>query len=181
MRSTFLTLTAAVAIATGASLALPFDRSAEAEAQRGRGSDRAALAFVAKAGASDMYEIESSQVALRRAQRPAVREMARQLIADHRRSSGQVAAAARADRLNPPPPRLEPRHRTMLRQLERTAPRGFDRLYLDQQIPAHQEALALHRNHSRRGEGPALRRAAGAIVPVVEGHLNHARRLQRGR
>jgi putative membrane protein len=153
---------------------------AAADAQRGR-PGAAAMTFVAKAGASDLYEIESSRIALSRAARPDVREMARMLVADHTRSSEQVMAAARADGLRPAPPRLEPRHRAMIRQLQRARGPGFDRLYLSQQVPAHREALTLHRNYSRLGRGDDLRRAAAAIAPVVEGHLAHARRLERGR
>lgn len=153
---------------------------AAADAQRGA-PGAAAMAFVARAGSSDLYEIESSRIALTRAARPDVREMARMLVADHTRSSGQVMAAALADGLRPPPPRMEPRHRAMIRQLQRARGPGFDRLYLSQQVPAHREALALHRNYSRAGRGDDLRRAAAAIAPVVEGHLAHARRLERGR
>ena len=150
-----------------------------ADAQRGRMGP--AMTYVARAGAADLYEIESSRIAVRRAERPAVREMAERLIADHTRSSQQVMAAARADGLRPPPPRLEPRQRAMIRQLERVRPRMFDELYLSQQIPAHREALILHRNQARMGRGDDLRRAATGIVPVVQGHLTHARQLQRGR
>lgn len=178
MKSTFTTLAAVMALAGGAALIVPADPSARAEAQRG--AARAALTYVAKAGAGDLYEIESSQIAAERANRPGVREFARMLVADHRRSSERVAAAARSDGLAPPPPRLEPRHRAMLRQLERARGPGFDRLYLNQQIPAHLEARALHRNQARNGRG-ALRRVAADTVPVVEGHLAQARRLARMR
>lgn len=153
---------------------------AAADAQRGR-AGAGAVTFVAKAGASDLYEIESSRLAADRAERAEVREMARMLITDHTRSSERVMAAARADGLRPAPPRLEPRHRAMIRQLERARGRAFDRLYLSQQIPAHREALTLHRNYSRMGRGDDLRRAAASIAPVVEGHLAHARRIDRGR
>lgn len=153
---------------------------ATAEAQRGR-MGGAAMTYVMKAGASDMYEIESSRLAAQRAERPEVREMAQRLIADHTRSTEMVMAAARADGVIAPPPRLKPRQRSMIRQLERARGRMFDRMYLSQQIPAHREALTLHRNYARMGRGDDLRRAASGIVPVVEGHLAHARRLQRGR
>lgn len=170
MKRLSLVLTATAALAVGAT----------AEAQRGR-PGAAAMTYVAKAGASDLYEIESSRLAAERAERSEVRDMARQLIADHTRSSEQVMAAARADGLRPAPPRMEPRQRAMIRQLERTRGRMFDRMYLSQQVPAHREALTLHRNYMRAGRSDDLRRAAAGIVPVVQNHLNHARRLQGGR
>lgn len=149
-------------------------------AQRGR-PGVAAATYVAKAGAADLYEIESSRIAIERADRSEVRDMARQLIADHTRSSEQVAAAARADGLRPAPARLEQRQRFMIQGLQRARGRTFDRLYLSQQIPAHREALALHRDYARAGRGDDLRRTAAGIVPVVQGHLAHARRLASSR
>jgi putative membrane protein len=167
----FLILASAVAATVAAAASMP------ADAQRGPG--RGAATYVAKAGAGDLYEIQSSQMAANRARRPAVREFAQMLITDHNRSTRMVADAARSDGLSPPPPMLEPAQRTMLRQLERA--RDFDRTYLMQQIPAHQQALTLHRNYARMGSARTLRNTARDIVPVVQQHLARARELQRMR
>ena len=182
MKSRFLTLAITLAAGAAIGIAVPPDPTASAEAQRGRGASRMSMTYVAKAAASDMYEIRSSELAMERARRPELREFARMLVADHRRTSELVMAAARADGLPPPPAMLEPAQRTMIRQLERA--RGgmaFDRAYANQQVIAHQQALALHRNYARRGDGPELRRVAASAVPIIEGHLMQARRLARGR
>ena len=165
-----LPLTLAAAAALSATIVFV----APAEAQRGD-----AMMFVAKAGASDLYEIQSSQIAMRRARDPRVRAMAAMLVRDHRRTTAQVTAAARAAGLRPRPPMLEPRQRMMINQLNRAPARSFDRVYLSQQIPAHQEALGMIRNYAANGGVPSLRRAAAGAEPIVEGHLEHARRLQR--
>jgi putative membrane protein len=162
-----LTLTAAAALSAAVALVSP------AQAQRGD-----AMMFVAKAGASDLYEIQSSQIAMRRARDPRVRAMAAMLVRDHRRTTAQVTAAARAARMRPRPPMLEPRQRRMINQLNRAPARSFDQLYLSQQIPAHQEALGMIRNYAANGSVASLRRAAAGAVPIVEGHLAEARRLQ---
>ena len=179
MKSPFLMFSAALAVTLGVAATAPGDPSARAEAQRGPG--RGAMTYVAKAGAGDLYEIQSSQLAVTRARRPQVREFAQMLVTDHNRSTRMVADAARSDGLSPRPPMLEPAQRTMLRQLERARDRDFDRLYLNQQIPAHQQALTLHRNYARTGDGRALRQTAQGIVPVVQGHLAQARQLARMR
>ncbi len=179
MKSSFLTVSAAIAVTLGVAATIPVGPDARLEAQRHAG--RAAMAYVAKAGAADLFEIQSSQLATSRARRPQVREFAQMLVTDHTRSTQMVADAARSDGLSPRPPMLEPAQRSMLRQLERARDRDFDRLYLNQQIPAHQQGLALHRNYARNGEGRALRRTAGDIVPVVQHHLERARQLARMR
>jgi putative membrane protein len=173
MKASFLTLAAALAVSVGSVATAP------ADAQRGPG--RAALTYIAKAGAGDLYEIQASQLAATRAQRPQVRAFAQMLVTDHQHSTQMVGDAARSDGLTPRPPMLEPAQRTMLRQLEHARARDFDRLYLNQQIPAHVQGLALHRAYARNGEGRALRQAAQNIVPVVQTHLGRARELARMR
>ena len=180
MKTTMLVLASAVALSAGSAF-IPYGPDSSADAQRGMSAGRGAMAYVTKAGAGDLFEIQSSQLAVRRATRPRVREFAQMLVTDHTRSTQLVADAARSDGLNPPPPALQPAQRAMLRQLERARPRDFERLYLNQQIPAHQQGLALHRDYARSGSGAALRRVAGEVVPIVQHHLSDARALARGR
>ena len=134
--------------------------------------------YVQPAGASDRYEIQSSELALTRAQNPAVRAFAQQLIDHHRQSLEQLYAAARAagmirthDWMLPPP------MQAMVEELQRASGADFDRLYLRQQVQAHEAALALHRDYARDGDVPALRAAAATAVPIVEQHLARARQL----
>jgi putative membrane protein len=179
---TLLTVTAALTIAASAGMTA---NSSDAQAQSGRRGgmqvrvDRMSMAYVAKAGASDLYEINSSRLAMERASRPDVREFARMLVADHSRTSEQVMAAAREAGMTPPPPMMESHQRQMIRQLERTRGPAFDRLYANQQVTAHQQALTLHRTYARNGRVEPLRRVATSAVPVIQAHLQHARRLTR--
>ena len=150
-----------------------------AQPRRAMAPDRATMTYVASAGAGDMYEIQSSQIAVRRARDPRVRAFATMLVTDHQRTTQQVLAAARESGMRPGPAMLAPAQRQMIRQLERAGPMQFDRLYLAQQIPAHQQALVLHQRYARTGNAPALRRVASGAVPVVQEHLAHARQMAR--
>lgn len=134
--------------------------------------------YMAMAGSSDQFEIQSSQLALQASQNPAVRNMANMLIADHTRSTQMLMAAAQSAGLTPPPPALLPPHQAMLDQL-RAAGSGpaFDQAFQQIQLQAHQEALALHQNYSAQGDVPALRTVAGQIVPVIQMHIQHAQSI----
>jgi len=133
--------------------------------------------YVMMAGASDLYEIRSGQLAQQKAQRPEIREFGRMLVAHHTETTRQVTAAARASGMNPPPPRLMPMHRSMMRDLRQASGAAFDQVFLRQQATAHQMALDLHSNYSRAGDAPALRAAASGAVPVVTQHLERVRQL----
>ena len=129
--------------------------------------------YMAMAGSSDQFEIQSSQLALQASQNAAIRNLANMLITDHTRSTQMVASAAQSAGLTPPPPALLPQHQALLDQL-RAAGTGpsFDTAFRDIQIQAHQQALQLHQNYAASGDVPALRAVAGQIVPVVQTHLN---------
>jgi putative membrane protein len=134
-------------------------------------------AYVEMAAASDLYEIQSSQLALSRAQNADVRAFAQMLMEHHTATSHQVAAAATAAG-TPPSPTLMPVQAEMIAQLQGANGAGFDRIFIRQQVQAHQMALALHSNYASNGDTASLRTVAAAAVPVVRGHLERARALR---
>lgn len=131
----------------------------------------AAAPFVAKAGASDLYEIQSSQLALQKSRSEDVRRFAQMMIDHHTKTTQQVAAAAKEAGMAPSPPKLEPAQAEMIAKLRSLSGDAFDRTYLTQQRTAHQQALALHSAYAERGDKPQLRKAASAATPIVQRHL----------
>lgn len=138
---------------------------------------RDVAAYVAKAGASDLYEIQSSQLAEQKAGSDAVRKFAQMMIEHHSMTTQQVMAAAKSAGLNPPPPSLEPKQRAMIEQLGRLDGAAFDAAYLRQQRRAHDEALALHSGYARDGDNPALRDTAAKAVPIIQRHIEQLRSM----
>lgn len=133
-----------------------------------------APAFVAMAASSDLYEVESSRLALQRSQVQAHRAFAEMMIRDHSNMSAQLRAAASSAGLSVPTAML-PMHMALLNELSRSS--DFDATYRRQQIQSHEQSLRLMDNYSRRGDVPQLRGVAAAAVPVVRGHLEDLRRL----
>jgi putative membrane protein len=135
--------------------------------------------YLSTAASSDMFEIQSSQLAQQMSQNAGVRNMAAMLINDHTQSTQMLMAAAAAAHLPPMTPMLLPQHQALLDQL-RAAGSGyaFDQAWQQIQIQAHTQALALHQNYSTGGDVPQLRATAGQIVPVVQRHLAMAQSLQ---
>lgn len=134
--------------------------------------------YASMAAASDMYEIESSQLALEKAQRQEVKDFAQMLVADHQKSTATLKTAAAA--VQPPvtvTPQLDASKQAMIDALRNASGADFDRLYLSQQVPAHEQALAMLRGYAE-GTGPEqLRQHASTTAPTVEQHLTRAREL----
>lgn len=168
-------------IASAAALALAAcasdDMAAATAAAAGDMTPTGRAAYVEMAAASDLYEIQSSQLATSRAQSAEVRAFAQMLIEHHMMTTQQLTAAATAAG-TPPSPRLMPMQAEMISQLQGANGAEFDRIYLRQQVQAHEMALALHQNYARNGDTPSLRTVASAAVPIIRQHLDRARALR---
>ena len=140
---------------------------------------RFAPGFLATAGSANQFEVESSQLALQVSQNPGVRALASTLIADHTALGQQVAAAAISAHLQPPPPTLLPSDQALLDQLRATGGgTNFDMLYRQDQINAHNQAIALMQTYATGGDVSALRAVASQAIPMMQRHLAMAQALQ---
>lgn len=136
--------------------------------------------FLMMAAEGDIFEIVSSQIAVMKSQNPAVRNYATMLI-DHQTKTTNIALAqAKAAGITPPPAILQAETRDIITQLLAAGPADFDRIYLTQQVPAHEQALALQSTYALSGDNAQLRTAAQAAVPLVTRHLADARRMLGG-
>jgi putative membrane protein len=188
MKHLVLAAVAAAALAACASMGRDGIMAERSVASMPDGSAAAALpgaamptqadAYLRVAGESDIFEVTSSQIALMRTQNPEVRAYATQLIDHHTMTTNTTLSAARAGGVTPPPAVLGAQKRALIQQLESRTGAAFDQLYIQQQVPAHEEALALHANYARDGDVAPLRATAASAVPIVTAHLNAARALQ---
>jgi putative membrane protein len=134
--------------------------------------------FLAQASSANLFEIQSSQLALQASQNPAVRNFANVMIADHTQLGQQVANVAAAAHLPPPPPGLLPAQQAALDQLRAAGSGyGFDMAYRQAQIDAHQQAIGLMQGYATSGDVLELRNAAGAAIPMMQRHLAMAQGL----
>ena len=136
-----------------------------------------APAYVMAAGASDQFEIQSSQIALQKSPKASTRRYAQELISDHQKTTAATMKAAKKAGMNPPPPMLDPGAQPSIAELQNASSSDFDRLYFGQQGPAHQAALDLHQSYAAGGDQPALRMSAKAAVPIVQKHLTGANKM----
>lgn len=165
-------LTASTAIPVGAQTPPP---PPPAEAKT------AAMPYVAAAGMSDLYEIQSSQIAVKKSPTPAVRKFAAMLITHHQKTIAATMMAAQKAGLSPAPPSLDAGASASIAELQNAAPADFDRLYIGQQVPAHQAPLDLHQSYATGGDQAPLRASAKAAIPIVKQHLAAATKMQSGK
>ena len=138
------------------------------------GPAASAAEYMASAASIDLFEIQSSQIALSRARNAFHRNFASMMISAHQGTSAQLSFAGRRLNLLPSATML-PRHQAMLAELSASA--DFDATYHRQQIAVHEEALRLHSSYARNGASPTLRPVAANAAPIVRRHLEMMRAM----
>lgn len=136
--------------------------------------------FVTRAALSDMYEIESSRLALERSQSEPIKAYAERMIAEHTRMSNEMRATVAQAGLQAVPPTVLDTERTeLMRELRESGPGDFDGKYLDQQIEAHENARNLFRDFSNNGDNDQLKQLASRGLTTIETHLQTVQALDR--
>lgn len=128
--------------------------------------------YVMKAGAGDLFEVQSSKLVLQSSANPALKTFAQEMVKDHTKSTMDVKAAALKAKLHPAAPHLSAEQSSDLAALRAAKGADRDTLYVTQQKAAHQEALMLHQDESTNGRATPLKAAATKIVPVVQHHID---------
>ena len=133
-------------------------------------------AFATAAGSSNMFEIESSEVALDKATKDDVRQFAQHMIDDHTAAGEKMKAAAAADGVTPPAA-LADKEQAVLDKLQAAEGAEFDAAYIAAQVAAHDEAVALFESFSENGQESALRGFAVETLPTLKEHQSMAHDL----
>jgi putative membrane protein len=134
--------------------------------------------FVDRAAKSDAFEIQAAQLAAKNASSAEVKAFAQDMIKAHTDSTAKIKAAAATAKITPNAG-LTPDQTEDLADLGKLTGVQFDEEYMDGQVDAHENALALMRSYAAGGGDVGLKATAGEIASVVEHHLTKARELDK--
>lgn len=163
-----------------AALTLPLFLAAPALAQDmpPPGEVKTAPEFVMMAGVGNNFEVLSSELALERTDSEAIVDFAQQMVADHDKAAVDMTAALEASPLDLlPPAGLDAAHQERLDALAAAEGEAFDQLYIDAQVAAHDEAVALFTSYAEGGDDEALVAFAAATLPTLKMHQEHVHML----
>lgn len=142
------------------------------------GPTPSAQEFVQKAAMSDLFEIQSSKLALDKGNDQA-KSFAKQMITDHQKTSSELKGLMKADGIKEPPSRLDSPHQATIETLKAQNGKDFSKAYYDSQQTAHKEAVSLFERYSRDGDDPKLKEWAGKTLPTLQHHQEMADALGR--
>lgn len=134
--------------------------------------------FADKVATSDRFEIETSQMALKKTKDEKLRDYANMMIEDHGKSTKQLTQIAGAKKIKPTP-KLDAEQQKMMTELKGAAAvAAFEQAYLKGQVAGHERTLATLQAYSDRGTDAKMKGFAKQMIPIVQRHLEEARTLQ---
>lgn len=162
-----------------AALLLPFVLAACAPSMMAPNASTADGLYLQAVTGSNLFEIQSSQVALQKSNTPAVRAYAQQMISDHTTAQNQVAALAAARRV-PLPPALPPELQLKVNTLSGLSGAAFDAAYIQEQTLGHQFTVSIFQNELTAGRDAEVVAFANQNLPTIQQHLQAAQALGSG-
>jgi putative membrane protein len=132
--------------------------------------------FVTKVAISDMFEIQSSQLAETKGDTGS-KAFAQRMIKDHGKTSAELKAMAGKLKVKLPTA-LDDKHQKMLAQLGKLDGNKFDGAYDQMQVQAHEEAVKLFSSYAKNGDNAELKAWAAKTLPALQHHLEMAKKLK---
>ncbi|WOH48230.1 DUF4142 domain-containing protein [Bradyrhizobium sp. sBnM-33] len=133
--------------------------------------------FVEKAAISDMFEIQSSQLAMEKSNNNEIKQFARMMVNDHTKASEELKSIAQKVQGVQLPTKMDADHQSKLDQLRSAAAAQFDQRYRSDQIQGHEAAVSLFDQYAKTGENAELKSWAQKTLQQLRTHLQHAQAL----
>jgi putative membrane protein len=137
--------------------------------------------FVKQAAISDMFEIQSSQLAQERGN-AAEKTFGATMIKDHEKTSNELKSMVSGGDLKVAlPTQLDSTHQSKIDKLKSLKGGDFSSRYQIQQISGHKDAVSLFERYARGGDHPKLKEWADKTLPTLRHHLQMAQEMAAGK
>jgi putative membrane protein len=135
--------------------------------------------FIMQASASDMFEIESSKLALQKGDEP-TKAFAQQMITEHEKTTAELKELLAGGKVQGSPvTALTEDHKEEVDELAKLDGAEFNEEYIDDQVEAHEDAVDLFKRYAEEGENADLKAWAAKTLPALEHHYKMAQDLDK--
>ncbi len=137
--------------------------------------------FVKEAAISDMFEIQSSQLAQERGN-ASEKPFAATMVKDHQKTSEDIKAMVSSGDVKAElPTALDSSHQSSLDKLKSLKGADFSSRYDSDQVSGHKDAVSLFERYAKGGENAKLKDWADKTLPTLRHHLEMAQDLAAGK
>lgn len=135
--------------------------------------------YVTKAALADMMEVQAAKVAGDRSSNADVKAFAKEMVADHTKSTDDLKSTLKTASLTlTPPTQLPSDMADTVNDLKTVDAKDFDKKYMSLMVDAHQDALDLHTRYAQDGDNAQLKAFAATVAQKVQEHLTKAKTIR---
>src|SRR3954470_8868816 len=133
--------------------------------------------FIKEAAISDMFEIQSSQIAQERGN-ASEKTFAAEMIKDHQKTSTELKSMVSSDDMKAElPTALDSSHQSKIDKLKSLNGADFSSRFDSDQVSGHKDAVSLFERYSKSGDNSKLKDWATKTLPALQHHLEMAQDL----
>lgn len=133
--------------------------------------------FVKEASMSDIFEIESSKLALQKGS-AATKAFAQQMIDAHEKTTSELKGLIDGGKVTAPAATgMSDAQKRSFDALKDLSGKEFDDAYQDDQEDAHEDAVDVFKRYASEGDNADLKAWAAKTLPALEHHLKMAEDL----
>lgn len=135
-----------------------------------------AKSFLKDAADDSRAEVQMSQLALQKAQRPEVKQFAQRMVDDHTALNKQIEALAQKKNIKLSDS-LPLTKKASYEKLSHTND-NFDKDFMDKNVSDHQDDFKKFSEEAKSGDDPDVKAFASEVLPKFQEHLKLAKDLQ---
>ena len=121
-------------------------------------------------------EVEMGQLAQKNGSSDQVRQFGKQMVTDHTRLNDELGNVAKKDGFQVPT-ELGAKQRAEIQSLSKLSGKEFDSKYTQLMVKDHTNDLAAFKKAESTTEKPELKKAIAEAIPVIEHHLEMAKKM----
>jgi putative membrane protein len=134
---------------------------------------RGDAAFLKKAAADGMAEVQLGQLAAGKAMRDEVKQFANRMVADHSKANDDLKGIAGANGVALPDG-PDAKHRRLMAKLDKLSGGDFERAYMHEMVEDHRKDVREFRKHANSRKDSDVKAFAGRTLPTLQSHLQAA-------
>jgi putative membrane protein len=132
--------------------------------------------FVTTVASDGLHEIELGKLAGTNAKSDAVKKFGQQMVTDHGKANDELKAAAKEANLKVPD-KMSDEHQKEFDKFKDLKGADFDKKYAEHMVKDHEQAVALFQRATKEAKNPGIKTFATKTLPVIQGHLEAAKKL----
>lgn len=133
--------------------------------------------FMTEAAKGGMAEVELGKLAVTKAQDPAVKQFAQQMVADHTRANNELKTVAGKKTVTLPTD-VGAEHKATMDKLSKLSGAEFDKEYVNEMVKDHEKDVALFQSQADGGTDADTKAFAAKTLPTLKMHLEMIKGIQ---